>query len=95
MNCGSRDSFHACWRCGCSPNARQIRDTAVCVSPTSRAIDRVDQCVASRGVLSNVLTITSSTWASVIVLGRPGRGSSLSPSRRNSANRLRHLRTVA
>jgi hypothetical protein len=49
-------------RCGLSPNAVQMSCTAVCVSPTSRAIDRVDQCVASRGVLSSVSTITSSTW---------------------------------
>jgi hypothetical protein len=48
MNCGSLDSFHVCWRCGWSPNAFQIRSTADCVSPTSRAIDLVDQCVASR-----------------------------------------------
>jgi hypothetical protein len=87
------ESLKLSWRCGWSPNARQIRDTAVCVSPTSRAIDRVDQCVASRGVLSSVLVITASTCSSVIVRGRPGRGSSLSPSSRCSAKRLRHLRT--
>jgi hypothetical protein len=92
MNCGSLDSFQVCWRCGCSPNARQIRSTADWVSPTSLAIERVDQCVASRGVVSSVLTITSSTLSSVIVRGRPGRGSSTSPSRRCTTNRLRHLR---
>ena len=80
------------WRCGWSPNARQIRDTAVCVSPTSLAIDRVDQCVASFGVLSSVLVITASTCSSVIVRGRPGRGSSVSPSSRCSANRDAPLR---
>ena len=53
--------------------------TADCVSPTSRAIERVDQCVASLGVVSSVLTITSSTWSSVIVRGCPGRGSSSQP----------------
>ena len=46
-NCGSLDSFQVSWRCGCSPNAFQIRSTADCVRPTSRAIERVDQCVAS------------------------------------------------
>ena len=83
MNCGSLESFHVSWRCGCKPNARQIRETAVWESPTSAAIDRVDQCVASFGVDSNVLTITSSTCASLIIRGRPGRGSSSSPSRRS------------
>ena len=77
---GQRESFHVSWRWGCSPNARQIRDTALCESPTSAAIDLVDQCVASGGVDSSVLTITSSTRASLTVRGRPGRGSSRSPS---------------
>jgi hypothetical protein len=83
------------WRCGCRPNARQIRDTAVCVRPTSLAIERVDQCVASFGVLSSVLVITASTCSSVIVRGRPGRGSSVNPSKRCSANRDRHLAAIA
>jgi hypothetical protein len=95
MNSGSLDSFQVCWRCGCNPNARQIRDTAVWVRPTSRAIERVDHCVASVGVVSSVRTITSSTLASLIVRGRPGRGSSVKPSSRSSPKRLRHLRTVA
>ena len=60
-NCGSAESFHFSCRCGLSPNACQMSRTAVWVSPTSRAIDRVDQCVASVGVVSSVLTITSST----------------------------------
>jgi hypothetical protein len=94
MNCGSRESFQVSWRCGCSPNACQIRSTAFCVNPTSAAIDRVDQCVALPGVVSSVLTITSSTCSSVIVRGRPGRGSSVSPSSRCSAKRPRHLVTI-
>ena len=64
------------------------------VEPDLRAIDRVDQCVASFGAVSNVLVITSSTCASVIFRGCPGRGSSTSPSSRNSRNRLRHCVTV-
>jgi len=47
--------------------------------PVSRAIDRVDQSVASRGVDSNVAITTFSTCSSVIVRGRPGRGSSARP----------------
>ena len=39
--------------------------------------------------------MTSSTWSSRIDGGRPGRGSSASPSSRRAANRLRHLLTVA
>ena len=35
MNSGSVDSLNVSWRCGCSPNARQIREIAVWVSPTS------------------------------------------------------------
>jgi hypothetical protein len=95
MNCGSLESFHVSWRCGCSPNALQIRSTADCVSPTSLAIERVDQCVASLGVVSSVRTITSSTFSSVIVRGRPGRGSSSNPSSRCSPKRARHVAAVA
>ena len=95
MNDGYFDIFQASRRCGWSPNACQIRSTADCVNPTSRAIDRVDQCVASFGVVSSVRTITSSTCSSLIVRGRPGRGSSSTPSSRRAAKRERHLRTVA
>ena len=95
MNCGSGDTLNSPTRCGLSPNARQICDTAVCETPTAAAIDRVDQCVAPAGALSRVRTSTSSTTASVILRGGPGRGSSASPSRRRSANRRRHLLTVA
>lgn len=35
-----------------------------------------------------------STWVSVTVRGAPGRDSSVSPSSREAANRVRHLRTV-
>ena len=94
MNCGSFDSFHVSWRCGCRPNARQILETAVCDRPTSAARDRVDQCVASFGVVSKVVVITRSTASSAIVRGRPGRGSSSRPSSRSTANRLRHLVTM-
>ncbi len=93
-NCGSRESLNVSARCGWSPNARQIRCTADCVRPTSAAIDRVDQCVASLGADSSVLVITSSTIASVIVRGCPGRGSSTRPSSRSASNRRRHFATV-
>src|SRR5262249_6104387 len=41
-----------------------------------------------------VRTTTSSTWASVIVRGTPGRGSSVDPSSRSRTKRARHLLTV-
>ena len=95
MNCGSGDSLNSPSRWGLSPNARQIRDTAVCETPAAAAIDRVDQRAASRGASSRVRTTTSSTLASAMVRGGPGRGSSQSPSRRRNANLVRHLATVA
>jgi hypothetical protein len=81
-------------RCGLRPNTRQIREITVCDIPLAAAIDRVDQCVASAGEDSSVVTIPRSTWSSVIVRGRPGLGSSNNPSRRSSMNRARHLVTV-
>ena len=94
MNSGSRLSFHASCRCGARPKARQIRDTADCDSPSCAARDRVDQCVASAGVLSNVRTITASTCSSGTVRGRPGRRSSSSPCSRYARNRDHHLRAL-
>ena len=95
-NCGSVDSFQVCTRCGLSPNARQIREIAVCDIPVALAIDRLDQCVSPfAGDSSSVLTITDSTCSSVIFRGAPGRGSSVSPSSRWATNRERHLATVS
>ena len=88
---GSRESFQVSTRWGCRPKARQMREIADWESPSSRASERVEGWVASAGVLSRVRTITSSTWASLIVRGRPGRGSSTRPSSRSAAKRARHL----
>ena len=60
--------------CAASPNARHTRDTVDCDIPRCAAMDRVDQCVASRGVVSSVAVIRASTCASDTVRGRPGRG---------------------
>ncbi len=91
----SVDSFQVSTRCGLSPNARHIRDTVDCDNPLALAIDRLDQWMSPfGGVSSNVLVMTSWTWASVTVRGRPGRGSSTSPSNRSAANRFRHFATV-
>lgn len=80
-NCGSVDSFQVPARCGLSPKARQIREIADCDIPVAAAIDWVDQCVSPFPVVSSrVLTITVSTYLSVIVHGVPGRGSSVNPS---------------
>ena len=90
------DSFHVCTTCGLRPNARHIRDTVDCDMPADLAIVRVDQCVPpSGGCCSSVAVITCSTCSSVTVRGRPGRGSSPSPSSRDSANRARHFEAVA
>ena len=64
------------------------------LSPERRAIERVLQCVASAGVVSNVSVTTLSTSASVILRGAPDRGSSTRPSKRRSKNRDRHFPTV-
>ena len=96
MNCGSVDSFHESTRCGLSPNARQIRETAVWFNPAASAIDRVDQCESPPGGgSSRVLTTTASTASSVNLRGAPGRGSSESPSSRLAMNRDRHLPTMS
>src|SRR5262245_10543332 len=65
MNSGSGDSLKLSTRCGLSPKARQIREIADWDIPVARAIERVDHCVASSGVSSNVLTITRSTSSSL------------------------------
>ena len=82
-------------RCGLSSNARQILPIVDADSPERSAIFARDQCVAFSGVDCNVVATTSSTRSAVIVAGRPGRGSSESPSNRSSQNRRRHLPTVA
>jgi hypothetical protein len=94
MNCGSVESVQVSTRCGLSPNARQIRDTADCDISVAEAIDLVDQCVSRPGVSSSVFVITRSTCSSVISRGRPGRGSSVKPSNRRARNRDRHLDTM-
>lgn len=63
--------------------------------PVRSAILARGQCVAFRGTLSSVETTTSSTRSALIVGGRPGRGSSVSPSKPSAMNRNRHLPTVA
>jgi len=95
MNCGSGESLNASDWCGVSPKARQIRLTADWLIPVAAAIDLVDQCVALAGCSSSVFTITRSTSSSLIVRGFPGRGSSCKPSKRQRANRPRHLPTVS
>ncbi len=93
-NKGSLDSFQESCLCGANPNARHTRETIDWLKPRCSAIDRVDHCVASRGTVSSVAVINSSIRASSTMRGRPGRGSSRRPSRRSTANRLRHLVTI-
>src|ERR1019366_9142878 len=94
-NSGSEESLNPFTRCGLSSKAFQIRPIVVLDNPERLAIDARDQCVALRGVSSSVATTTASTASTLIVAGRPGRGSSSSPSRRSATNRLRHFPTVA
>lgn len=88
-------SFQVCTTWGFSPKARQIRDTAVWFRPAELAIDLVDQWVSPfGGCCSSVAAITFSTCSSVMVRGRPGRGSSVSPASRDARNRDRHFPAV-
>lgn len=80
MNSGSGESLKVSVRWG--------------VTPQARAMVRVLQWVAPRGVVSRVRVITRATAASLIRRGAPGRGSSRSPSRRFARNRARHFPTV-
>ena len=48
-------------RCGCNPKAFHIRRIVVCEKPVSAAIDRIDQCVASAGVVRSVRSMTAAT----------------------------------
>ncbi len=68
-NMGSLESLNVSCRCGCRPKARQMRETAVCDKPLSRAIVRVLQCAAPSGTPFGVLVITASTRASSMVRG--------------------------
>ncbi len=57
-------------------------------------MERVLQCVAFVGIVSNVRISNTSTCSSVTLRGSPGRGSSSNPSTPNSMNLRRHLPTV-
>src|ERR1019366_1573801 len=65
--------------CDACVKLRQMRTTALWLSPTSFARERVLQWVAAAGILSRVRVTASSTFASVILRGVPGRESSASP----------------
>src|SRR4029077_5189952 len=71
-NSGSLDNLNVWLRCGCKPNAAHIRRIVVWEKPVSAAIERIDQCVASTGVVRNVRSITAATWSAFLGRGRPG-----------------------
>jgi hypothetical protein len=73
------------------PEIRPIVDSD---RPLRFAIEARDQCVASSGACSSVVVTTFSTLSSRIDGGRPGRGSSVSPSSRCAVNLPRHQATV-
>ena len=60
-NSGSLESLKVSERCGCRPNAVQIRRIVVCENPACAAIERIDQCGASLGVERSVRSITAAT----------------------------------
>ena len=57
-------------------------------------MERMDQCVASVGVVWSVRSIMAATSSSLMLRGLPERGSSRSPSIRFARNLRRHLLTV-
>ena len=59
--------------------------------PASFAIKRLLQCVLAAGLVSSVLVMTSSTFASSMVRGAPERGASTSPAKPSFEKRVRHL----
>ena len=65
-NRGSGLSLKESTRWGLRPKARQIRKMADWFIPWACAIERVEQCVASVDAPFKVLTITASTWSSLI-----------------------------
>ena len=61
MNSGSFESLKVSLRCGCRPNARQIRLIVLRLKPECSGSEPVLQCVASRDRDSNVVVSTLST----------------------------------
>ena len=91
---GSSEILKPWTTCGWSPKARQIRPTVEWLIPAFSAIFRVLQWVRPFGWVSNVSTITASTFSSEILRGAPGRFSSYNASVPPSMNRRRHFDTV-
>ncbi|GEM_PF-5768799 len=54
---GSLDSLNVSERCGCNPNAVQMRRIVVWEKPVTPAIERIGQWVASAGVERSVRSI--------------------------------------
>ena len=74
--------------------ARSARSSTP-TAPSARPSSPATSASRSPAWTPSVATTTSSTCSAVIVAGRPGRGSSDSPSNRSSQNRRRHFPTVA
>ena len=60
-NSGPVESLKVSTRCGFRPKARQMRQTAVWLSPAALASERLLQCVASAGAASRVVVTARST----------------------------------
>jgi hypothetical protein len=80
---------------GAIPSSRQRRHTVAWDNPICAAIERVDQPVAPPGGGLRVASTSMATCSSVTDLGRPDLGSGTSPDILPSANRRRHMPTVA
>jgi hypothetical protein len=90
---GILDNFQESCRWDCRPKARQIRDTAVWLDPTSAANDRVDRCVAPVGVVSNVVVMTRSWLIEQSV--QPVDGESVTPLGQRRPGHVQHRGDLA
>ena len=83
-------------RCGLSPCRARSRPTVAALAPAARAIERVDHCVASGGVVCVVRWMMSRTFAVAACRAFPSaaRASFWMPSMPSSRKRRRHKATA-
>src|SRR3972149_9663755 len=91
----SFESLNPSTRCGCNPCASQMRDTVALLTPIALAIVRVDQCVASFGVVCRVASTICLTFSAGRERElRPCGASSDNPGGPCSRNRSAHSKNV-
>ena len=91
ISSGSVDSLNVSLRCGCRPNARQIRWTVVRPRPLAFAMSRTAPVRGAARRLFQRADDDALDRSSVIARGAPGRGSSYNPSSRSRTKRLAPL----